>query len=146
MLELGSTYLITKNFEESIRFYEAVLQMKVSTQNFNRWAQFNVGNNCIALYNPEYDNAILKSDRDHSEMYDKNYLDYLEHRYTQYGNNFVLNFYTENLLDEYNRLMKLEICKPSKIMKINIKAPYYFFTINDPDGNIIEITGEYRDE
>jgi catechol 2,3-dioxygenase-like lactoylglutathione lyase family enzyme len=61
MLNLDSTYLIVKDIEKSIVFYEAVLEMKVSAQNFDRWAQFNFGNNCIALYNPKYDEELIKS-------------------------------------------------------------------------------------
>ena len=59
MLNLGCTYLIVKNIQKSIAFYEALLEMKVSVQNFDRWAQFNFGN-CIALYNPKYDEELVK--------------------------------------------------------------------------------------
>ncbi len=41
MLHLGSTYLIVKNMEKSIDFYEKLLQMKPTAKNFARWAQFN---------------------------------------------------------------------------------------------------------
>lgn len=47
MLNLGSTYLIVKNIEKSIVFYEALLEMKVSAQNCDRWAQFDFNGNCI---------------------------------------------------------------------------------------------------
>lgn len=54
MFKLGSTYLIVKDMKKSIEFYEALLQMKVSKQNYSKWVQFNFGS-CIALYNPKYD-------------------------------------------------------------------------------------------
>jgi lactoylglutathione lyase len=37
----------------------------------------------------------------------------------------------------------LGIGKPSEIMFINVKSPYYLFLLDDPDGNTIEITGKY---
>ena len=38
MLKLGSTYLIVRNAEKSISIYNALLQMKPTAQNHNRWA------------------------------------------------------------------------------------------------------------
>jgi lactoylglutathione lyase len=37
----------------------------------------------------------------------------------------------------------LSIGKVSEIMYVNISSPYYFFVLDDPDGNTIEITGYY---
>ncbi len=59
-------------------------------------------------------------------------------------NNFVLNFYIDNLADEYKRIKELNIGKVTEIMYVNIASPYYHFLLEDPDENIIEITGNYN--
>ncbi len=52
-----------------------------------------------------------------------------------------LIFQTDDLIGERNRLMRLEIGPVSELMYVNVVMPYWFFIINDPDGNEIEITG-----
>ena len=91
MLSLGSTYLIVKDFEESIKFYESLLEMKVTSQNFNRWAQFNFGDSCIALFNPKYDEERLTRETDIPNVYSREYLKVKKNKVIKYGNNFVLN-------------------------------------------------------
>lgn len=143
MLKLGSTYLLVKDVEKSIYFYEQLLEMKVTSQNFNRWAQFNFGGKCIALMNQKYDDERIKK-RDNLEgTYSEEYLKYYENFKIAYGNNMVLNFHVDNLNAEYERLTSLNIGKVSSIMYLNIASPYYFFLIEDPDGNQLEITGKY---
>ncbi len=127
--------------EKSISFYEDLLDMKVSCQNFNRWAEFHIGNCCIALYNPQYDEELMKNTQTIEKHYSKDYLDYNKSKELKYGNNFVLNFGTDDLNAEYERLKKLNIGKLTDIMYLNIAMPYYFFVLEDPDGNQIEITG-----
>ncbi|HHD2754126.1 TPA: hypothetical protein ACOTG0_002972 [Clostridium perfringens] len=39
-MHLGSIYLIVKNFNTSINFYEKLLEMKVTSKNMERFAQF----------------------------------------------------------------------------------------------------------
>lgn len=144
MMRLGSTYLIVKDMEKSIRFYEALLDMKVSAQNFNRWAQFNFLGACISLYNPEFDKTLISSGNDISINYSEEYLHYFKTRKIQYGNNFVLNFYIDDLNKEYERLKALNIGPLSPVMYLNIASPYHFFVLDDPDGNTIEVTGSYK--
>jgi catechol 2,3-dioxygenase-like lactoylglutathione lyase family enzyme len=146
MLSLGSTYLIVKDMQKSIKFYEALLEMKVSAQRYNRWAQFNFDGNCIALLNVKYDEELIKHGDNLELHYSSEYLKYIKNRQIQYGNNFVLNFYIENLNMEYERIKKLNIGKVTKLMYINISSPYHFFLLEDPDGNTIEITGNYSQE
>lgn len=144
MLKLGSTYLIVKNFEKSILFYEALLEMKVSARNLDRWAQFNFGS-CIALYNPKYDKELIEKGENLEGHYDKRYINFLENRKINYGNNFVLNFYIEDLDAEYRRIKELNIGKMTEIMYLNIASPYHHFLVEDPDGNTIEITGNHNE-
>lgn len=142
MLNLGSIYLITKNIKKSISFYEALLEMDVSVQRFDRWAQFNFSGNCIALFNPIYDEKLIKLKSDTEQNYNSEYIKNLKTRKIQYGNNMVLNFYIADLNKEYKRIKELNIGNMTEIMYINISSPYYHFLLEDPDGNTIEITGK----
>jgi GNAT superfamily N-acetyltransferase len=143
-LHLGSTYFIVKDMDKSIDFYEKLLNMKVSAQSFNRWAQFNFDGKCIAFYNCEYDRQMLDHNQDLKLHYNNSYINYFNERMIKYGNHVVLNFWVENLNKEYDRVKALNIGTISEIMYVNIKSPYYFFVLKDPDGNTIEITGSYR--
>ncbi|BEP27833.1 VOC family protein [Helicovermis profundi] len=145
MLKLGSTYLKTKNMEKSIKFYSTLLNMKPSSQNYDRWAQFDFGGQCIALFNPDYDDRRISSDENLEGVYSQNYIEYIRHENIKYGNNMVLNFYIEDLKEEYERLQTLNIGEITQIMYMNIAMPYYSFVLIDPDGNEIEIAGEYKE-
>ena len=143
MLHLGSTYLIVKDIETSKEFFEKLLQMKPTANNFNRWVQFDFEGKCIALFNSSYDADLLEKGIDLKNHYNDIYIQYYKERKIIYGNNVVLNFWVEDLKTEYKRIKNLSIGKVSEIMYINISSPYYFFTVEDPDGNTIEITGQY---
>ena len=58
------------------------------------------------------------------------------------NNIITLNFYTEDLNTEYSRIKALNIGEISDIMYVNITESYYYFTIKDPEGNLLEICGE----
>ena len=51
-------------------------------------------------------------------------------------------FYTKDLKKEQERIKKLNICKVTEIMYVNITEPYYYFNVYDPEGNTIEICGD----
>jgi len=142
VLGLGCVYLIVKDMKRSIAFYEELLQMKVSVQRFDRFAQFDFGNS-IALYNPKYDEEFIERGMDVESHYSSAYLAYQAGRQVRYGNNFVLNFYTGDLAAEHQRIRESRIGEPGGIMYVNISSPYYLFLLDDPDGNTIEITGDY---
>ena len=51
-IHLGSVYLIARDFEKSIAFYEKLLSMTVSTRNCgNKFAEFFFDNKCLAIMN-----------------------------------------------------------------------------------------------
>lgn len=52
----------------------------------------------------------------------------------------VFNFVVEDINAEYERLKSLNI-EVSQRMYVNILKPYWYFTVYDPDGNELEITG-----
>lgn len=118
-IHLGSIYLIVRNFEKSISFYEKLLTMTVSTRNCgNKFAEFYFDNKCLALMNES---------------------NLPRHHYVDGDYKFVLNFWVEDLRKEYNRLEQLNIGKMTEIRKVN--EGYYYFHILDPDHNVCEITG-----
>ncbi len=122
-VHLGSVYLIVRDFEKSIVFYEKLLSMTVSTRNCgNKFAEFFFDNKCLALMN---ENNLPG------------------HHYEEGDYKFVLNFWVEELEREYLRLKELNIGKMTEIEKVH--DDYYYFHIFDPDNNVCEITGGYKE-
>lgn len=122
-LHLGSVYLIARDFEASVSFYEKLLSMTVSTRNCgNRFAEFFFDNKCLALMNEENLHG---------------------HHYPDGDYKFVLNFWVEDLEKEYRRLKELNIGRMTEIKKVH--EGYYYFHIYDPDANVCEITGGYTE-
>lgn len=144
MLHLGSTYLFVKDMGKSIEFYKKLLDMEPTARAYDRWAQFNFEGKCIALYNNSFDRKNIGANENLDKHYNKDYIKYFEKRKITYGNNCVLNFWIENLNKEYERIKNLNIGVISEILYVNISSPYYFFTVIDPNGNFIEITGAYK--
>ncbi len=118
-LHLGSIYLIVRDFEGAVQFYEKLLDMQVSNRNCgNKFAEFFFDNKCIALMNE----TNLEN-----------------HHYVDGDYKFVLNFWVEDLRREYERIQELQIGKMTEIRKVH--EGYYYFHLWDLDQNVIEITG-----
>lgn len=140
-MELYSTYIETDKFDEVVDFYEKVFQKKGNVYTPNRWTEFDFGNK-LSIYNKLYDKEKIDSG-EVKENYNTAYIDNFNAEIGERKNNIItLNFYTENLNEEYNRIKNLNICKMSKIMYVNITEPYYYFNIFDPEGNTIEICSD----
>lgn len=141
-MELCCTYIETDKFEEVVNFYEEIFQVKGNVYTKNRWIEFDYGNK-LAIYNRQYD--IEKIDENKIENnFSKSYIDNFRKTNSKNINNIItLNFYTEDLNKEYERIKNLNICEISEIMYVNITEPYYYFNIFDPEGNTIEICGNY---
>jgi lactoylglutathione lyase len=142
-MHLGSIYLIVNNFEKSISFYEKILEMSVTSRNMDRFAQFIFEGHNISIMNGHFDTEHPEKVVQKGEY--TNFFDDL-HGMALAPNTrkFVLNFWTENLLTEYERIKNLSITENlSKIKYVFNVAPYFFFQFTDPDGNVIEITGDY---
>ena len=121
-IHLGSIYLIVRDFEKSISFYEQLFSMMVSTRNCgNKFAEFYFDNKCLALMNED---------------------NLQGHHYVDGDHKFVLNVWVEDLEKEYNRLKVLNIGAMTEIEKVN--EGYYYFNVIDPDNNVCEITGGYH--
>lgn len=145
-MRYGSIYLIVKDFDKSVSFYEKVLDMKVSVLNGKRFAMFNnIGLNlCImnGYYDNENPNQVVTKGK-YWEIYD----DLGKIVDSQNNRKVFINLGVDDLNKEYNRIKKLEIAsRMTEIRYINVFSPYWYFTFMDPDGNPIEITGNYSEE
>lgn len=145
-MHLGSIYLIVKDFQKSIIFYEKLLQMPVTKKNMDRFAMFDFEGKCIALMNGYFD-----SENPEKVIHKGEYLEYFDDLKTistlPNSRKVVLNFWDENLREEYNRVKELDITDNiTKIKYVCNVSPYYYFQLTDPDGNIIEVTGDYYPE
>ncbi len=144
-MELCSIYIETDKFDEVVNFYEKIFQKKGSVYTKNRWIEFDFGNK-LSIYNRLYDVEKIKNNTN-SINFNKQYIDNFQTQKERNFNNIItLNFYTTDLKKEYNRIKKLNLCEVSEIMYVNITEPYYYFNIYDPEGNTIEIFGEYINE
>ena len=145
-MRYGSVYLIVKDFDKSVSFYENVLDMKVSSVNGKRFAMFNHKGFILCLMNGYYDSenpGQAETRGGYWEIYDNQskIADSLNTR------KVFINLGVENLKAEYNRIRALGITtQMTEIRFINVFSPYWYFTFMDPDGNPIEITGGYTEE
>lgn len=142
-MHFGSIYLIVNDFEKSVTFYEKLLEIPVSSRNMDRFAQFIFEGKNISLMNGHFDTDNPEKvihQGEYSNLFD----DLRSKAIAPNTNKFVLNFWDENLQKEYDRIKKLDITQNlSKIKYVKSVSPYYYFNLTDPDGNIIEVTGNY---
>ncbi len=140
-MKLCSTYIETDKFNEVVEFYEKIFQVKGNIYTKNRWIEFDFENK-LAIYNRLYDEEKIRNE-DLKDCYNDEYIKNFNIDRGEKKNNIVtFNFYTSNLKEEYERIKKLNICNMSEIMYVNIKEPYYYFNIYDPEGNTIEICSD----
>lgn len=142
-MHLGSVYLIVRDFDKSIRFYELLLEIPVTRRNMDRFAQFIFDQQNISIMNgffdTEHTDKVVRKGRYDIEIDDKG-------RIADSNNThkFVLNFWTEDLRIERQRIMAAGFAdKVTSVKYINAGQPYYYFQVMDPDDNVIEITGSY---
>lgn len=145
-MEMLCTYIETNDFKMSVEFYKQILGIEPNEFCPNRWVEFECGNK-LSLYNKKFDEDKIRNNQKLSNNYNEAYINSFYDATDERQNNIVtFNFYTDNLKEEYIRIKKLKIGEVSKIMYVNIVEPYYYFTISDPDGNILEICSETYEE
>ncbi|MCL2212667.1 MAG: helix-turn-helix domain-containing protein [Oscillospiraceae bacterium] len=115
-------YLIVSDFAKSVDFYEKLLTMRATSITPNIFAQFQFEGICFSLMN-QTSKALSKDNHDEK---------------------FVLNFWIRDLAQERERVLSLNIGTTSEIIRVH--EGYYFFNLIDPDGNTIEITGNYKED
>ncbi|MFQ8705465.1 MAG: VOC family protein [Thomasclavelia sp.] len=138
-MQLATTYICVKDIEKSLYFYKTLLNQEPLYCNDNRWITFDCGN-YLSLYNKQYDLNLIRNKLEHNK-FNQIYIESLLQEEVGHNNIVVFNFEVENLRQEYQRLKFLQIGKLSEIHYVNIHIPYWYFTIEDPDGNILEVTG-----
>ncbi|MCM1132584.1 MAG: VOC family protein [Ruminococcus flavefaciens] len=139
-MKLCTVYIMVNDIEKSVDFYRQLLQEEPLYSNDDRWVQFS---NHIALYNYRYDKKIMEGDS--SGNFSQTYIeDFNKSKENPKNDIVVFNFETEDLKKEYQRLKNLNIGEVSDLMYVNVHMPYWYFNITDPDGNVIEITGQYN--
>ncbi len=123
-LHLGSVYLVVKDFERSVEFYEKFLDVKVENRcrSGNKFVEFYIDNKCLALMNES--NIV-----GHCTRMDSPY-------------KFVQNYWVEDLTAEHERVKALGIGDVTEILEAY--PTYHYFHLTDPDNNVIEITGGYH--
>ncbi|MEG0367557.1 MAG: VOC family protein [Coprobacillus sp.] len=138
-MRLGYTYICVSDMEKSLDFYIKLLQQNPECINEQRWVSFNCGNT-LALYNEKYDQELIDNN-DISNHFNENYIhDFQETSgSTKINNIVVFNFMVDDIKSEYQRIKNLNIGAVSELMYVNITNPYWYFTIMDPDRNILEI-------
>ena len=146
MIQFGSIYLIVKDFAKSIEFYKALLEKDVDAQNMTRFAIFNVNGLCLSIMNGYFD--VQNPDKvdtkgNHYDQYD----DMVAIAEKANCGKVVINLSTDDLEKEYQRILSLGIGENiTPIRYISAGMPYYYFSMKDPDGNTIEITGPYEEK
>ncbi len=143
MINKAMTYLIVKDFDASVEFYKNLLERDTVAINMNRFAIFQINEMELAILNGLFDS--LNSDKVITDgKYDKIYDDTVSIANAGNSGKTVINLYSDNLNSEYERINNLKIGSDiTEIKYINAGIPYYYFCLKDPDGNTIEITGDY---
>lgn len=143
MISYGSIYLIVRDFEKSVQFYRSLLERDVTAQNMNRFAVFHVDGLCLSIMNGYFDAEHPDQVTTKGKTY-KEYDDFVGIAEAQNTGKVVINLSTNDLKREHDRIHTLGIgSKQTEIRYINARNPYYYFSMKDPDGNTIEITGLY---
>jgi lactoylglutathione lyase len=104
-MHLGSIYLIVNDFEKSITFYEKLLEMTVTNRNMDRFAQFVFEGHNISLMNDHFD-----TDNPDKVVHKGEYIDFFDDLYSMSlpanTHKFVLNFWDEDLITEYESILE----------------------------------------
>jgi len=145
-MRYGSIYLVVRDFDKSVSFYEKVFDMKVRATNGKRFAMFDNQGLNLCLMNGYYDiqnKEQVKTEGEYWPIYDD--IDKIAD--SQNPRKVFINLGVEDLKAEYERIKQLGIAiELTPIRYINVFSPYWYFTFMDPDGNPIEITGGYTEE
>lgn len=139
-LKLTCIYLNVNNLEKSVDFYTSLFETEIDKRFEDRWVQVKTPNGfVVGLLNNKYDERIIKGGKNLEKHYDQEFIKNMTSKYTA-GNTVVLNLKAENFEEEYRRVKGLKPKYISKIQYVNFMFPYHFFMVQDPDGNLIEIS------
>lgn len=144
-MRYGSIYLVVKDFEKSLDFYEKVLDMKVSATNGTRFAMFNNEGLNLCLMNGYFDfqnrDKVMTKGPHYPEYDDQHIIADSEN-----SRKVFINLGVPDLKAEYERIRDLGIAVDlTPIRYLEVFSPYWYFNFKDPDGNPIEIAGGYNE-
>lgn len=146
MIKAGSIYLVVKDFDKSLDFYKRLLEKDVSAKNKTRFAIFDLNGLCLCLMNGYFDAENPEQVATKGKYYEV-YDDMVAIAEKESVGKIVVNLGTDDLRAEYERIRKLDIGRNvTDIRYINAGSPYYYFCLQDPDGNTVEITGPFEEE
>lgn len=145
-MRAGSIYLIVRDFDQSVEFYEKVFDMKVSATNGKRFAMFqNEGLNLCLMngyYDVQHPEQLVTKGQHVPEYDDTDVIAKAENT-----RKVFINLGVEDLDKEFERIKGLNIgTNLTNIRYLNVFSPYWYFTFMDPDGNPIEITGGHKED
>ena len=141
-MHLGSVYIVVKDFRKSVDFYEKLLGIPLSSENNGRFASFRFEGHCISILNGLFDaenpdKVTRKGGKEGPDVL-------REIALAPNTQKFTFNFWVEDLRAAHERIKNLGLSDNlSKVHYMCYVAPYYFFNLSDPDGNVIEVTGKY---
>ncbi len=139
-------YLVVKDFQRSVSFYEQIFDMKVTATNADRFAIFQQDSLNLCLMNGYFDSEHrdqVRTKGEHQPIYD----DLKGIAESENNRKIFINIGVEDLQAEYDRIKALGIAAQlTEIRFIHVFSPYWYFTFLDPDGNPIEVTGDYSSE
>lgn len=145
MINNGSIYIITHDFEKCLDFYKKLLERDVVSQNATRFAVFSIDGLALAVMNGHFDEEHPEQVESRGE-YDPLYDDYHRILAAENCGKVVINLGTDDLRAEYGRIKSLGIgSNLTEIRYVKQASPYWYFLLKDPDENTIEITGEYAE-
>ncbi|MDD3607201.1 MAG: VOC family protein [Candidatus Moranbacteria bacterium] len=124
MIKLDHTYVSVLDMDRAIKFYEELLEMKITHREEDTWADFDMGGGVyFGLINPKY---VAKE--------------------RIIGNNTMPVFSTDNVDEAYEKVkaMGVEIISPLETLDY---TDYFYrvFNCKDTEGNLIEIAQYKRD-
>lgn len=142
-MKSGSIYLVVRNFEKSLAFYEKILDMPVSARNGSRFAIFNYNGLNLCILNGYYD-AENTDKVTRCGEYFGDYDDCRQIAESENTRKIFVNLGVDDLKQEYERIQSLGIAADlTPIRYLCVFSPYWYFVFKDPDGNPIEVTGPY---
>lgn len=143
MINFGCIYLIVKDFNKSLNFYNNLFERDVISQNMDRFAIFDVNGFQLCILNGYFDSENPDKVICKGKAYDQ-YDDFVFIAKQENSKKIVINLETADLRSEHKRISELKLGTDlTEIRYINAGMPYYYFSMKDPDDNIIEITGGY---
>lgn len=107
-MRCGSIYLVVKDFNKSLDFYEKLLDMEVSARNGERFAFFNNDGLNICLFNGYYDAEHPEQMKTIGESYPI-YDDSLAIVNSENNRKIFINLGVHDLRKEYDRIVSLGI-------------------------------------